>query len=74
MQTAILLLSAIVGAIVGRGVHAGAGVFAGEDEDEDGDGDGDEDGGELCKKAVMLWPHDADLYWTLTATCRYALY
>lgn len=50
MQTAVLLLSAIVGAIVGRGVHGDAGVFAGEDEDEDED----EDGGEVCKKAIML--------------------
>lgn len=54
MQAAVLLLSAIVGAIVGRGVHGNAGVFAGEDEDED------EDEGEVCKKVLMLWPHNAD--------------
>ena len=39
MQAAVplLVLSAAVCAIVGRGVHGDAGVFAGQDEDEDED-------------------------------------
>lgn len=57
MQAAVplLVLSAAVCAIVGRGVHGDAGVFVGEDEDEEADeGEGAGEGLQEAGNAMTL--------------------